>query len=188
MSMLPFLLLPRLLLLLPLSLHLHHTDPHRCQRSSMSTGFAARRRRIPLSLVCVELPYPQMSSAAHLRPSNGQPYTDRKRAARRRPLPDRAKFYQAKIVAALNFSPEVARRDQPDLRVVRHHLYQHHSLCSTRRTVRPQAAPVLVLLWMNLVCVIDDIHVGRFYEVQLVVAVALAAVVIYMFMYNRRKT
>ncbi len=41
---------------------------------------------------------------------------------------------------------------------------------------------------MNLVWVIDDIHVGRSYEVQLVVAVALAAVVIYMFMHNRRKT
>ncbi len=40
---------------------------------------------------------------------------------------------------------------------------------------------------MNLVWVIDDIHVGRSYEVQLVVAVALAAVVVYMFMYNRRK-
>ena len=38
----------------------------------------------------------------------------------------------------------------------------------------------MVLLGMNLVWVIDDIHVGRSY-VQLVIAATLAAVVVYMF-------
>ena len=102
---------------------------------------------------------------------------------------DTLHYDQPKIAAALTFdASEWLAEIQSDRAVVRHYRCQHRSRCSTRRTGRPQGAPVLVLLGMNLVWVIDDIHAGRSYEVQLVVAVALAAVVVYMFVYNRRKT
>ena len=44
----------------------------------------------------------------------------------------------------------------------------------------------LVLLALNLVWIVDDIHTGRSYVVQLVIASALAAVVVCMMVYNRR--
>jgi putative flippase GtrA len=44
----------------------------------------------------------------------------------------------------------------------------------------------LVLLALNLVWVVDDIHARKPYAMQLIIATALAVVVVYMLAYHRR--
>jgi apolipoprotein N-acyltransferase len=64
-----------------------------------------------------------------------------------------------------------------------------HKSGSTWRSTWEKYLPYfgLALLALNLVWIVDDIHVGRSYMGQLVTAAFLAVVVVYALVYNQRK-